>query len=98
MISSNYKLYKIKIKNWIKIINWIINRSGKYARPILEWEMMKILDYKLIFIVFLFVILISIQFTLNKIYVELKDIKRMMKNKELEEISEREKNFNSYRY
>lgn len=56
------------------------------------------INYKIIFVVVLFTILVSIQFTLNKIYVELKDIRRMMKNKELEEITEKEKKFDSFRY
>ena len=55
------------------------------------------INYEIVFVVLLFMVLVSIQFTLNKIYVELKDIKRMMKNKELEEITEKEKKFDSYR-
>lgn len=56
------------------------------------------INYELVFVVVLFMVLVSIQFTLNKIYVELKDIKRMMKNKELEEITENEKKFDSFRF
>lgn len=56
------------------------------------------INYEIVFVVLLFMILVSIQFTLNKIYVELKDIKRMMKNKELEEITEKEKKFDSFRF
>ena len=56
------------------------------------------INYELVFVVVLFMVLVSIQFTLNKIYVELKDIKRMMKNKELEEITEKEKKFDSFRF
>ena len=56
------------------------------------------IDYKIVIIVLLFMILVSIQFTLNKIYVELKDIKRIMRNKELEEITEKEKKFDSFRF
>lgn len=56
------------------------------------------INYEIVFVVLLFMVLVSIQFTLNKIYVELKDIKRMMKNKELEEITEKEKMFDSFRF
>ncbi|WP_154645811.1 hypothetical protein [Peptacetobacter hiranonis] len=56
------------------------------------------INYEIVFVVLLFMVLVSIQFTLNKIYVELKDIKRMMKNKELEEITENEKKFDSFRF
>ena len=56
------------------------------------------INYEIVFVVLLFMVLVSIQFTLNKIYVELKDIKRMMKNKELEEITEKEKKFASFRF
>ena len=56
------------------------------------------INYEIVFVVLLFMVLVSIQFTLNKIYVELKDIKRMMKNKELEEIIENEKKFDSFRF
>lgn len=56
------------------------------------------INYEVVFVVLLFMVLVSIQFTLNKIYVELKDIKRMMKNKELEEITEKEKKFDSFRF
>ena len=56
------------------------------------------IKYELVFVVVLFMVLVSIQFTLNKIYVELKDIKRMMKNKELEEITEKENKFDSFRF
>ena len=56
------------------------------------------INYELVFVVVLFTVLVSIQFTLNKIYVELKDIKRMMKNKELEEITEKENKFDSFRF
>ncbi len=57
-----------------------------------------LINYELVFVVVLFMVLVSIQFTLNKIYVELKDIKRMMKNKELEEITEKENKFDSFRF
>jgi len=57
-----------------------------------------LINYEIVFVVLLFMVLVSIQFTLNKIYVELKDIKRMMKNKELEEITEKEKKFDSFRF
>lgn len=40
---------------------------------------MEIIDFKLVAIVMLFVILLSIQFTLNKILVLLKEIKMEMK-------------------
>lgn len=43
------------------------------------------IDYKLIIIVMLFVILMSIQFTLNKIYVVLKDIREILKLKKTKE-------------
>ena len=56
------------------------------------------INYEIVFVVLLFMVLVSIQFTLNKIYVELKDIKRMMKNKEVEEITENEKKFDSFRF
>ena len=56
------------------------------------------INYEIVFVVLLFMVLVSIQFTLNKIYVELKDIKRMVKNKELEEITEKEKKFDSFRF
>lgn len=56
------------------------------------------INYEIVFVVLLFMVLVSIQFMLNKIYVELKDIKRMMKNKELEEITEKEKKFDSFRF
>ena len=56
------------------------------------------INYEIVFVILLFMVLVSIQFTLNKIYVELKDIKRMMKNKELEEITENEKKFDSFRF
>ena len=56
------------------------------------------INYEIVFVVLLFMVLVSIQFTLNKIYVELKDIKRIMKNKELEEITEKEKKFDSFRF
>ena len=56
------------------------------------------INYEIVFVVLLFMVLVSIQFTLNKIYVELKDIKRMMKKKELEEITENEKKFDSFRF
>ena len=56
------------------------------------------INYEIVFVVLLFMVLVSIQFTLSKIYVELKDIKRMMKNKELEEITEKEKKFDSFRF
>ncbi|MED9948029.1 MAG: hypothetical protein U0J50_07250 [Peptacetobacter hiranonis] len=56
------------------------------------------INYEIVFVVLLFMVLVSIQFTLNKIYVELKDIKRMMKNKELEEITEKENKFDSFRF
>lgn len=56
------------------------------------------INYEIVFVALLFMVLVSIQFTLNKIYVELKDIKRMMKNKELEEITEKEKKFDSFRF
>ena len=56
------------------------------------------INYEIVFVVLLFMVLVSIQFTLNKIYVELKDIKRMMKNKELEEITEKEKKVDSFRF
>lgn len=43
------------------------------------------IDYKLIVIVMLFVILMSIQFTLNKIYVILRDIREILKLKKTKE-------------
>ena len=43
------------------------------------------LNYNLIIIVMLFVILMSIQFTLNKIYVILKEIKEMLNLKKIKD-------------
>ncbi|MCR8746178.1 hypothetical protein [Romboutsia lituseburensis] len=43
------------------------------------------LNYGLIIIVMLFVILMSIQFTLNKIYVTLKEIKEILNLKKIKE-------------
>ncbi|CEH32804.1 hypothetical protein SDC9_58778 [bioreactor metagenome] len=43
------------------------------------------LNYGLIIIVMLFVILMSIQFTLNKIYVILKEIKEILNLKKIKE-------------
>ena len=43
------------------------------------------INYNLVIVVMLFIVLMSIQFTLNKIYVTLKEIKeliRLKKNKE----------------
>ncbi|CEI71711.1 MULTISPECIES: hypothetical protein [Romboutsia] len=41
------------------------------------------INYQLIIVVMMFVILISIQFTLNKIYLVLKDIKEILNLKRL---------------
>ena len=43
------------------------------------------IDYKIITLVMLFIILISIQFTLNKIYMELKNIKSILIQKKSNE-------------
>lgn len=43
------------------------------------------IDYNLIVVVMLFVILMSVQFTLNKIYVVLKDIRDILKFKKTRE-------------
>ena len=45
------------------------------------------IDYKIITLVMLFIILVSIQFTLNKIYMELKSIKSMMLQNKRDEMA-----------
>ena len=45
------------------------------------------IDYKIITLVMLFIILISIQFTLNKIYMELKNIKSILIQKKGNEVA-----------
>ncbi|WP_300277150.1 hypothetical protein [Peptacetobacter sp.] len=49
------------------------------------------INYKIVFVVILFMILVSIQFVLNKIYLELKEIKNILYKQNIEEILKRNK-------
>ena len=64
------------IKTRFCLVFYILNNMG---------ENILMINYNLIIVVMLFIILMSIQYTLNKIYVVLKDIKEILNLKKIKE-------------
>lgn len=64
------------IKTRFYLVFYILNNMG---------ENILMINYNLIIVVMLFIILMSIQYTLNKIYVVLKEIKEILNLKKIKE-------------
>lgn len=67
------------IKTRFCLVFYILNNNNNRGENIL------MINYNLIIVVMLFIILMSIQYTLNKIYVVLKDIKEILNLKKIKE-------------
>ena len=66
------------IKTRFCLVFYILNNNNR-------GENILMINYNLIIVVMLFIILMSIQYTLNKIYVVLKDIKEILNLKKIKE-------------